>query len=205
MFCQINHTSKRKWLQFMNNANDSKELFLSFYKQLGYDYQCIVLNTFKCLVTYDDTSKTGYKPYDISGIIKHYQTKKGYTDQQVCDKVNNILESDTETLFLDIDTYRKIKYRNTQSSKSKTNWLSLIAKVLDFEQEEYHKYLSAQNIEFILQHSNEVTSIDTLYDQLSTKEKSAILQLTVSLFRLHTAPECTTSEYQADEYVDNQE
>lgn len=144
----------------MDNAIDSKELFLSLYNRLEYEYKCIVLNTFRCLAEYEDSLKKGYKTYNISGTINFYQKKKGYTDQQVCDKVNNIIASTNKKIFFDIDTYRKIKYRNTQSSKHKTNWLTLIAKALEFEPDEYHKYLTPEAVndilDLVVQHSSEV-------------------------------------------------
>ena len=94
----------------MDNAIDSKELFLSLYNRLEYEYKCIVLNTFRCLAEYEDSLKKGYKTYNISGTINFYQKKKGYTDQQVCDKVNNIIASTNKKIFLILMSNSSVPY-----------------------------------------------------------------------------------------------
>lgn len=186
----------------MLDENISKEKFLSIYNQLTYDYQCIVLNTFKCLVSYSDFPEKGYKPYDIAELIKYHQTKLNYTDQDVCDKVNMIIDETDgfSEKYLVPNTFDTIKKRNTQTSKKGTNFLKYIAQALEFDYEEYKKYLTEEGLQrshnLITLHSNEINSIDTLYDLLSEKEKSAILQLTTSLLKLSAAPEYTT------EYLD---
>ena len=184
---------KRKGLSTMSAKKD----FLSLFNQLEYDYKSIVLNTARCLATYEDIPEKGYKPYDIKGILIYYQAKKGYTDQEVCDMVTELAYSKNKnTKVLDIGTYRRIRNRNTQSSKSTTNWLELIAQVLEFDPKEYHNYLSEEGLahtqELVTNLSNSINSISTLYDLLSTKERAAIEQLTMSLLKQNYAPESNT-------------
>ena len=124
----------------MSKENNEKELFLSLYNQLTYDYQLIVLNTFKCLATYNDLPEKGYKPYAISDVIAYYQNKKNYTNQDVCDKASELVSTTENYISLTIDRYTKNKQRNSQSYKKGINWLNVIAEVLDFAYEEYHKY-----------------------------------------------------------------
>lgn len=180
---------KRKGLSTM----DAKKSFLSLYNQLEYDYKSIVLNTARCLATYKDIPEKGYKPYDITGVINYYQEKKGYTDQEVCDMVNELVYAKNEkSKGLDIGTYRRIQQRNSQSSKSRTNWLELIAQVLEFDPKEYHNYLSEEGLahtqELVTTLSHNVNSINTLYDLLSIKERTAIEQLTMSLLKQCYSP-----------------
>ncbi|MBO5031683.1 MAG: hypothetical protein J6D08_07330 [Lachnospiraceae bacterium] len=184
----------------MSESNISKESFINLYNQLAYDYKCIVLRTFKCLVSYKDFPEKGYKPYDIAGLIEYHQEKLNYSNQDVCNKVNELIANDNISCDLSTDNFYKIKNRNTQTSKKGTNFLKYIAQALEFDYEEYKKYLTEEGLQrshnLITLHSNEINSIDTLYDLLSEKEKSAILQLTTSLLKLSAVPECTT------EYLD---
>ncbi len=91
---------------------------------------------------------------------------------------------------LSSNTFYKIKRRNTQTSKKEVNLLKYIAQALEFDYEDYTKTknLTEEGLQrshkLAALHSNEINSIDTLYDLLSKKEKSAILQLTVSLLKL---------------------
>ena len=171
-----------------DESNIKKKRFLSLYRQLEYDYQCIILNTFKCLVSYEDIHEKGYKPFDVVGVLKYYQDKFKYTDQEVCDRVNELFEDKSADTLLTPQTYHKIKQRNTQSSKSTTNWLKWLAKALEFDEKEYRKLTTEgyeRTFSLVTQHSQEVNRIETLYDLLSEKEQTAILQLTSSLLRYH--------------------
>lgn len=189
------------------NSSNPKTDFLSLYHQLDYDYQCIILNTFKCLVSYKDKHEKGYKPFDVAGVLKLHQEKLDYSDQKVSDKVNEILEDESIDAFLDVGTYRRIKKRNTQTSKSTTTWLKWLAQALEFEEREYKKltdegYEHAQKL--ITQHSQEVNRIETLYDLLSEKEKRAIFQLTTSLLQLHCVADFNAEDL-STEYLELQE
>ena len=162
-----------------------KEQFLFLYNKLNYDYQQIIMNTFR-FSAQDNCPKI--KSSDVSGVIKFFQKQKNYTDQEVCDKVNSLLATNNDDRFLDIDTYRKIKYRNSQSSKSKTNWLTLIAQALEFNPSEYNKYLSSEFSKYLALHSANLNSISTLYDLLSTNNQKAMHYLVNSLLKLQFTP-----------------
>lgn len=165
-----------------------KNRFLSVYNQLKYDYQSIILNTFKHLVEYKAVPEKGLKIFDVVGVIEKYQKEKGYIDQEVCDRVNSLIVTNNPELHLDINTYRKIKQRNSQSSKSNTNWLSLIAQALEFDESLYHKHFTKKGKihlnNFATQHSMHIYSIETLYDLLSEKERNAIFELATLLLKL---------------------
>lgn len=151
-----------------------------------------------CIYPLKDFPEKGYKPYDIAGLIKYHQKKLNYSDQDMCNKVNDLsLNDDTSyDLYLSTDNFYKIKHRNTQTSKKGTNFLKYIAQALEFDYEEYKKYLTEKGLQrshnLMTLHSNEINSIDTLYDLLPKKEKAAILQLTTSLLKLSAAPEYST-------------
>lgn len=162
-----------------------KEQFLSIYNKLNYDNQQIVMNVFRTCAK-DDFPKI--KSYDVSGVIKSFQKQKNYTDQEVCDKVNSLLATNNDDKFLDIDTYRKIKYRNSQSSKSKTNWLTLIAQALEFNPSEYNKHLSSEFYKYLASRSAKLNSISTLYDLLSTNDQKAMHYLANSLLQHQFTP-----------------
>lgn len=183
----------------MNVIDNKKETFLTLYNQLEYDYQSIILNTFRCLVSSKKMTTEKVKSFAVSELIKLHQKKMEYSDQQVCDHVNKLVEDSPKILILDIATYRKIKQRNTQSSKSTTNWLNLIAKVLKFSEEEYRKYLTDEGIahlhKIVTNASYTTTTIDILYDILSSKEQDAILQLTTSLYKLNVISEIDTEQF----------
>lgn len=51
----------------------------------------------------------------------------------------------------------------------------------------------------VSKYSDHVNSIDKLYDLLSAKERSAILQLTTALLRLQNAPEYNTEHLEIEE------
>lgn len=90
---------------------------------------------------------------------------------------------------LTTETYRKIKQRNTQTSQRGTNWLEYIAQALHFDSSDYKKYLTDAGIQHaysaVEKQSNEINSIDTLFDLLNFKEKSALTQLTTGLLNLY--------------------
>lgn len=116
----------------------------------------------------------------------------------MCNKVNELIANDniSYNLSLSTDSFYKIKNRNTQTSKKGTSFLKYIAQALEFDYEEYKKYLTEEGLQrahnLMTLHSDEINSIDTLYDLLSKKEKAAILQLTTSLLKLSAAPEYST-------------
>ena len=168
----------------MDDTNIKKENFIKLFNQLDFDYKNIVINTFRCLASNAHSSK-GLKPCDIAGVIKYHQKKLKYSNKDVCDKVNALIDKNNNPSdrYLWPDTFQKILDRNTQSSRDSTNFLDYIALALEFDEDEY-KYLSKEGLQdFILQSYN-VNTIDTLYDLLSEKEKNAILQLTTSLLEL---------------------
>ena len=174
-----------------NTTQTQKTELLDLFNQLDYNYQCVVINTFKCCAIYDTHLPKGSKPYDVAGVIKLHQSEKGYTDQEVCDKVNENIGEDDK--LLDVDVYQKIKQRNTQSSKNDTNWLSKIAQVLDFSACEYRDFLSPEGFELthkaVTDISSKIYSIDTLYDSLDEKDKRAIHQLVLALLNLQNFKE----------------
>lgn len=128
----------------MSDKKNPKENFLDIFNQLTYDYKNIVLNTFKCLVSYSDFPEKGYKPYDIAGLIEYHQAKLHYTNQEVCEKVNKIIDEagGSPDDYLYSNTFQKLKARNTQTSKKGKSFLKYIAQTLKFDYEEYKKYLN---------------------------------------------------------------
>lgn len=168
----------------MNNVNIRKENFIKLFNQLDFDNKNIVINTFRCLASNAHSSK-GFKPYDVAGVIKYHQKKLNYSNKDVCEKVNNLIDenNDPSDEYLSVNTFQKIISRNTQSSKDSTNFLHYIALALEFDEDEY-KYLSKEGLQDFTLQSYNVNTIDTLYDLLSEKEKNAILQLTTSLLGL---------------------
>ncbi len=185
----------------MSKANISKKAsqkeFIDLYTLLPYDYKNIVLNTARCLATCKkEPPPSGF--YDITKTIKTHQKELKYKNQKVCDKVNAILEQENSNSdrLLSVETFCTIKKRNTQTSQQGTNWLKYIAQVLKFEEDEYQKHLTKEGANYyenaFSRQFFKTNSIDTLYDLLSKKEKSAILQLTVSLLKLSAAPEYNT-------------
>lgn len=169
----------------------TKERFLSLYNQLPLDYQYVILGTFKYLASYDvPPPEKGYQAYNVTEVIEEHQKKKKYSNSKVCDEISKLIESGQRKSdrTLDVRTYRRIKERNTQSSKTNTNWLELIADVLEFDPKLYHKSLTPEGLkrsqELIISQSFETNTISTLYDLLSKKEQNAILFLTQSLLQL---------------------
>ena len=174
------------------NPEISKEDYLKLYNLLPYDYKSIIINTFRCLANHNNSfTEKGYQPYAISELINYNQQKLGYTDEEVCDIVYDLFyKSNPEShKVLTIETYRKIKQRNTQTSQRGTNWLEYIAQALHFDSSDYKKYLTDTGIQHaystVEKHSNEINSIDTLFDLLNFKEKSALTQLTTGLLNLY--------------------
>lgn len=184
----------------MSNLPIEKETFLNLYNQLSYNYKVVILNTFKCIVSYDNKPIKGYKPYDVAGLITYYRNKLGYTEQELCDKVNEIMwaNNPSSDLFLCPSNFHKMIQRNSQTSKKKTDWLALIAQALGFDPKEYHNYLTDDGIkhsaELITNAPTNAASIESLYDLLTDKEKTAIFQLTMSLYQL-----TNISEYNSEE------
>ena len=181
----------------LQNENDNnkektpKDNYMDLYRSLPYEYQSIVISTFKCLTNIDDEKTKGYKPFDIVGLIQSHQKELNLTDSEVCNKVTNLYWKDNPNSekMLTEDTYRKIKQRNTQSSQSSTKWLDYIAKALEFKCEDYSKYLTDDGIEHmhysLEKYSNTIYNINTLYDLLGSKERAALQQLTTSLLQLN--------------------
>ena len=172
---------------------EKKERFLNLYHYLPYNYQSIVLNTFRSMLDYVNAFNKDYKPFDITQVIEFYQTKRGYSNTQVCDKVMEIYaekhkddkddETENQVCFSE-DTYRKIKKRNTQSSHSKTNWLNLIAEALEFDPKLYHRYVTPEFGKHLSVTFKAANSIDVLYDLLFENEQNAMVSLTISLLEL---------------------
>lgn len=109
----------------MSKSNIAKKNFIDLYNQLSYDYKNIVLSTFRCLAFYKNPKSRGkYKPYDVAGLINEHQQRLGYSDHEVCEKVNELLFKkkplSKHPKVLHEDTLYKIKYRNTQTSNKKT-------------------------------------------------------------------------------------
>ena len=113
----------------MTKSNIIKENFLEIFNQLNYDYQNIVLSTFRCLATYEDILPLNYKPFDISRLITKRQKELNLSDVEVCNKVNEIIgkSNESQDKFLSVDTFFKIKSRNTQTSKKGTDFLKYIS------------------------------------------------------------------------------
>ena len=151
-----------------------------------------IINTFRCLVNHNSSfTEKGYQPYAISELINYNQQKLGYTDEEVCEIVYDLFNKSNpkSDKVLTIETYRKIKQRNTQTSQRGTNWLEYIAQALRFDSYDYKKYLTDAGIQHaysaVEKQSNEIISIDTLFDLLNFKEKSALTQLTTGLLNLY--------------------
>lgn len=70
----------------MSESTILKEKFLELFNQLTYDYQRIVIDTFKCLASYDELPENGYKPYDIAGLISQRQKALNLSDADVCNR-----------------------------------------------------------------------------------------------------------------------
>ncbi|MBQ8198944.1 MAG: hypothetical protein IJZ76_05920 [Lachnospiraceae bacterium] len=189
----------------MSETATIKENFLELFKQLTYEYQRIVIDTFKSLATYEELPPKGYKPFDIANLINQRQKELNLSDSDVCNRVNDILYSEDyeEDATLSTDTYYKIKQRNTQTSKKKLNLLAFIAQALEIDEKEFKKYLTEEGLEratnLVSKYSDQVNSIDKLYDLLSAKERSAMLQLTTALLRLQNAPEYNTEHLEIEE------
>lgn len=174
------------------NPEISKEDYLKLYNLLPYDYKSIIINTFRCLVNHNSSfTEKGYQPYAISELINYNQQKLGYTDEEVCEIVYDLFNKSNpkSDKVLTIETYRKIKQRNTQTSQRGTNWLEYIAQALRFDSSDYKKYLTDAGIQHaysaVEKQSNEINSIYTLFDLLNFKEKSALTQLTTGLLNLY--------------------
>ena len=123
----------------------------------------------------------------------------------MCKRVNDIIYSEDyeDSTTLSTDTYYKIKQTNTQTSKKKLNLLAFIAQALETDEKEFKKHLTEEGLEratnLVSKYSNHVNSIDTLYDLLSIKERSAMLQLTTALLRLQNSPEYNTEYLEIEE------
>lgn len=132
----------------MSESTILKEKFLELFNQLTYDYQRIVIDTFKCLASYEELPEKGNKPYDIAGLISQRQKELGLHDTDVCNRVNNLIQNSPSSMndILSTDTYYKIKQRNTQTSKKRINLLYFIAQALEITEEEYKKYLTKEGL-----------------------------------------------------------
>ena len=109
----------------------------------------------------------------------------------MCDIVYDLFyKSNPESdKVLTIETYRKIKQRNTQTSQRGTNWREDRGQAVRLDRSDYKKYLTDAGIQHtysaVEKQSNEINSIDTLFDLLNFKEKSALTQLTTGLLNLY--------------------
>lgn len=98
----------------MSKANISKKAskkeFVDLYTLLPYDYKNMVLNTARCLATCEkEPPPSGL--YDITKTIKTHQKELKYTNQRVCDEVNDLLaqKNAKSKRLLSVETFCKIK------------------------------------------------------------------------------------------------
>ena len=108
--------------------------------------QCIVIDTFKSLATYEELPSKGYKPFDIASLINQRQKELNLSDADVCNRVNGIIYS--------------------EDNEEDATLLAFISQALEIDEKEFKKYLTEEGLEratnLVSKYSDHVNSIDTL-------------------------------------------
>ena len=182
-----NKNMNKEWI-ILDKIFFSKENFMELYNQLPTNYQYIVMSTFRCLVSCDDDYiEKGYKPFDVAGLIIMKRDELGLSNKEICEQVTKLFQAEhpeSKKILMESDFHKMLR-RNTQSSKSSTNWLTYIAKVLCFDVADYKKHLTTDGLkhasEQIQKQSFFIYDIEKIFDNLDGKAQLALWYLTLNL------------------------